>query len=187
MAHLAYKQPSQVVTLLQQVAPNDLLTADIELALFNACRRGHIDAVSHLLLKKPLRPERLNHAITISAQYERVVIVALLMICRAAMGGRVDLIRFLYGESDSAIANKLPEWYIREAHVSDIINSVRLFVPLSLALQRHHDKVCLVKLATLVLILCAMIMSKLTLNIMKTAIAICHQVHWLEQYEKALA
>eukprot|EP00117_Sycon_ciliatum_P029520 scpid22775/ scgid23487/ Leucine-rich repeat serine/threonine-protein kinase 1 len=141
LSQLALKQPSQVVSLLQQIPSSDLTVADVELALFNACRRGHIEAVSRLLLKKRISVERLNHAVTLAAQREHLVVVAMLMICRASVDGRVDMVRFLYGERDAALMQDPPEWYVREAHVPEIINAVQTHVPISLALERKRDKV----------------------------------------------
>ena len=144
LAQLASKQPTQVVTLLQPIPPEDLTIADVEFALYNVCRRGNLEAVCQLLLKKKIRVQRLDIAITLAAQQERLLIVALLMVCRAAMEGRVDFIRFLYGDMDPAIVSALPSWYIREAHMPEYINAIRMLVPVSLAIRHKREKVSLV-------------------------------------------
>lgn len=124
---------------MQHVNFNQMLPADLQLVLFAACRHGYVNQVSWLV--EHVSHTTLSYAIIMASQYDQHPTTMLLMLCKAAIEGRVDFIRFLYGDYDDALRLEPPAWYVSEAHIAMPAASVATYMPIKLALAHKNDKV----------------------------------------------
>ena len=138
---MAQNDPDRLQKVLPQINPDEVTTSDMQLALFAACRHDCFDQVGWMVQHVP--STALHYAILIAAQHDHHRITMLLMLCKAAIEGRVDLIRFLYGEYDEAIRLEPPEWYVSEAHAAMPAAAINTYIPIKMALTHKMERVSL--------------------------------------------
>ena len=115
------------------ISPKTFELQDLEEALLTAIRNGHDDVVP-LLIVSGVR--RLDCALYLAIQLERVKSVAMLLLCKFAITG--DFRSLLYEPPDS---DNMP-WYMEDVHtyMADMHNMKKMSYPIAVSIMEKNYK-----------------------------------------------
>ena len=118
------------------VSPKTFELRDLEEALLTAIHNGHDDAVPLLIVSGA---RRLDCALYLAIQLERVKSIAMLLLCKATITGNCQSIRsLLYGPPDS---DNMP-WYMKDVHtyMADMHNMKKMSYPIAVSIMEKNYK-----------------------------------------------
>ena len=116
------------------VSPKTFELRDLEEALLTAIRNGHDDAVPLLIVSGA---RRLDCALYLAIQLERVKSVAMLLLCKATITGNCQSIRSLLYEPPDC--DNMP-WYMKDVHVymADMHNTKKMSYPIAVSIMEKN-------------------------------------------------
>ena len=116
------------------LSPKTFEFPDLEEALLTAIRNGHDDAVPLLIVSGA---RRLDCALYLAIQLERVKSIAMLLLCKATITGNCQSIRSLLYEPPDC--DNMP-WYMKDVHtyMADMHNTKKMSHPIAVSIMEKN-------------------------------------------------
>lgn len=116
------------------VSPKNLEVRDLEEALLTAIRNGNDDLIPLLIVSGA---RRLDCALYLAIQLERIKSIAMLLLCKATITGDCQSIRSLLSEPPDKDSTP---WYMKEVHVymADMHNTKKMSYPIAVSIMEKN-------------------------------------------------
>lgn len=116
------------------VSPKNLEVHDLEEALLTAIRNGNDDLIPLLIVSGA---RRLDCALYLAIQLERIKSIAMLLLCKATITGDCQSIRSLLSEPPDS---ENTPWYMKEVHsyMADMHNTKKMSYPIAVSIMEKN-------------------------------------------------